>query len=343
MADRSTSSLEVIRARRLAQAAAEFDRDVAEINRLAEKHNLDVILRAREDTAALSASASSTLSIEDLAKQYLTDPRSPYKKLRPASQGLYKRKIARIVRDCGNEKVGALTARKINNLHAHWSQGDKIAGSHGLVTMLRGLARFGMDELEEADCKNLAVTLHGLYFPNVKPREERLTAAQADAIRAEAHKRELPSIAIAQAFQFDCGLMQKDVIGEWVPLSDPAPSDIIRESEKWVRGLRWNEIDDDLVLRHPSAGKLIERQLAKLPMVRAELHRLGARPKSGPIVAYERSGRPYLENQFRLEWRAIADAVGVSKKIRNADSRPKRNEERSLRDKEIEPQRGQPL
>src|ERR1700730_9279634 len=111
------SSLEAIKARRLAQAADEFDRDIAEIHRLGDKHNLDVILRAREDAARLIASDSSALSIEDLAKQYLADPRSPYKKLRPDSRGLYARKIARIVRDYGTERVSDLTARKINNFH----------------------------------------------------------------------------------------------------------------------------------------------------------------------------------------------------------------------------------
>jgi hypothetical protein len=29
------------------------------------------------------------------------------------------------------------------------------------------------------------------------------------------------SIALAQAIQFDCALRQKDVIGEWVPESEP--------------------------------------------------------------------------------------------------------------------------
>jgi len=46
-----------------------------------------------------------------------------------------------------------------------------------------------------------------------------LSEEQADAIRVEAHKQNRASIALAQAFQFDTALSQKDVVGEWVPIS----------------------------------------------------------------------------------------------------------------------------
>ena len=43
-------------------------------------------------------------------------------------------------------------------------------------------------------------------------------------------------------------LRQKDVIGEWVPRSEPGPSDIWNsDGEKWLRGLRWQEIDGNLI------------------------------------------------------------------------------------------------
>jgi hypothetical protein len=54
---------------------------------------------------------------------------------------------------------------------------------------------------------------------------------------------------LAQAFQFDLRLRQKDVTGEWVPYGGRGDSSIIENGEKWVRGLLREEIDDDLILR----------------------------------------------------------------------------------------------
>ena len=40
------------------------------------------------------------------------------------------------------------------------------------------------------------------------------------AIVEKAHEMRRDSIALAQAIQFETGLSQKDVIGEWVPESE---------------------------------------------------------------------------------------------------------------------------
>ena len=66
----------------------------------------------------------------------------------------------------------------------------------------------------------------------------------------KAHEESMSSVALAQAFQFDCQLRQKDVIGEWVPIDEAGVSDVIDGDEKWLRGIRWEEIDLSMVLRH---------------------------------------------------------------------------------------------
>jgi hypothetical protein len=329
----------------LLEQAAILERKIAEIAQLralAAKHNLVVSAPAVDPTAP--ALGSAPLTIKALMDRYLSDPRSPYLKLRPASRKFYDRLMLRIIDDCGHERIADLTDKKIRGYYESWVEGGKISISHARISMLRGLATFGRNELEDADCKALSFILHDMKFEMPKSRKEQLTAKQAEAIRAEAHAQGKPSIALAQAFQFDCGLTQKDCIGEWVPLTDSPPSEIIGDNEKWVRGLRWNEIGDDLVLRHaPSwGGETIEHPLTECPMVRDELRRLGARPKSGPIIVNEQTKLPYSENTFRYVWRRIADAVGVPKAVRNADSRLKRKLERNLRSK-VGLERSQPL
>jgi hypothetical protein len=324
MKDEAKLALEAIKARRMAEldrGFAEFHRRFAELKIIAEE--LGLVL----DVAPREGSASQRLTVGDLAERYRVDERSPYQMVRPASRKQYDKMIKQLLKDCGGTKVSGLDAQKIQNLYNDWAKGGKIAMSHGLITMLRGLARFGMDKLGDADSKNLAVVLHGMYFPTVKSRTATLTAEHAEAIRAKAHEMGMPSIALAQAFQFDCDLRQKDLIGEWVPIGETAPSDFIRGRLKWVSGIRWNQIGDDLILRHtPSAGgDEVVINLNECRMVMAELRRLGNRPAGGPLIVDERTKQPYVENTFRWTWRKVADAAGIPKELRNADSRRRSN------------------
>ena len=84
---------------------------------------------------------------------------------------------------------------------------------------------------------------------NCRRSTEFLTAAQAIAIRAEAHRRGYPSIALAQAFAYELMLRQKDVIGEWVPVSEPGLSEVVAGTSKWLNGLHWSDIDQNMKLR----------------------------------------------------------------------------------------------
>ena len=83
--------------------------------------------------------------------------------------------------------------------------------------------------------------------------DRRLKPFKAEQIITRANEVGMHSIALAQAFQIDCGLKQKDLIGEYLPLSDPADGAIYGD-EKWARGIVWEEItpgpSGDFMLRH---------------------------------------------------------------------------------------------
>jgi hypothetical protein len=161
-----------------------------------------------------------------------------------------------------------------------------------------------------------------MRFENPKPRSEQLTAEHVKAIREKAHELGKPSIALAQAIQFELMLNQKDVIGEWLPATEPGESDIVLDGLKWLHGIRWSEIDNNLILRHVTSfrKKMVEIDLKRAPMVLEEIKRLGATPKNGPVVVSEWSQKPWSSNEFRRWWRKLADAAGVPKNIRNMDS-----------------------
>ncbi len=264
-----------------------------------------------------------TETIEGLADAYRTDPDSRYHKARYVSRRYYDVLLERIVRDHGSEMLGNVKARQVIRWHEEWKISSGVSMASALVRMLRSIISFGASILEDGECTRLKGVLSDLRFEMAKPRTERLTADHAIAIRAEAHKKGLPSIALAQAIQFELMLRQKDVIGEWVPLEEPGPlTDQTHGQFKWIRGIRWEEIDGHLTLRHVTSkrGKPIEVSLAAAPMVMEELQRL-ERKASGPVIMCELTGRPWKAMNFRFHWRTCADRAGVPRSVRNMDSR----------------------
>lgn len=262
-------------------------------------------------------------TISALANCYQTDPDSPYHKVRYVSRRYYAVLLDRLVSGHGHELIADIKGRHALRWYEEWSHNDtKPTMGHQMMGMLRTIVNFGMTILEDGECARLSAVLSKMKFKTGKARTERLTAEQATAIRKRAHELGHHSLALAQAFQFDCILRQKDVIGEWVPLEEPGLSDVTDKQVKWLRGLRWEEIDENLVLRHVTSkrNKLVEIPLSHAPMVMEEIGLIG-RKASGPIVVMESSGRPWHAMWFRKVWRDIANDCGIPKSVRNMDSR----------------------
>jgi hypothetical protein len=307
-------------------AAAAIERDMAELDRLAAlaaKYNL--VLKEAPTSSQGNEPRAADGTVAELARLYLSDERSPLHQIRFMTRDNYKNVIRRIVADCGMMKLAELKAQDIERLYERWTETGKMAMAHRLITMLRMLFGFGAMTLADAECERLSVLMHKMRFSQAKRRSERLTAEQVNDIRRMAHEMKRPSIALAQAFQFDCMLNQKDVIGEWVPLSEPGVSDTLNGGMKWIFGLRWEEIDANLILRHVTSygAKNLEFDLRRAPTVMEELRHLGQPPTSGPIVKCEGNNLPWSTHEFRRWWRKVADAAGVPKHIKNMDSRPR--------------------
>lgn len=320
---------------RLLEKAAELDRKMADIARIAEL--------AAEYNLVLAPAASSNESVQpetisDLVEVYKTAPRSPYHKLSPASKSHYNVLLNLIGKAYGDARLSSLQRQDFERWHERWSDGGKVAIAHSKIGMVRNLVGFGTEILQNDECQRLFGILSKMKVEAPKARTERLTLADATMIREKARAMKRPSVALAQAFQTDVNLLQKDVIGEWVPVGAAGVSDITVGSLKWVRGLRWNEIDDNFVLRHSAGGWQgeVEHDLRRAPAVLEELnHRFGfstdrssrsALPKSGPIIVSEHDDLPWDAVEFRRWWRRVADACGIGKNVRNSDSRSRAKE-----------------
>ncbi len=278
-----------------------------------------------------------------LIARYKSNPEASYQKLRHKTRETYDSLTRRIERDLGSERIRNLDPECVKRIHEDWMSTSGVAMAHSLVTMLRGLATFGWTILKDKACRDLRVALSDLSFPNSKPRTERMTAEHAINARAKAREMGLQSIALAQAFQFDCKLAQKDVIGEWVPRTEPGIEYFVNRDEKWLRGLRWEEIDENLILRHITSWgqKKIEIDLKLAPMVLEELEHAypgfaGNRarlPAKGPIIRTERKDLPWQSYEFRRKWRQVATRAGVPPNVYNMDSRASEEPQAAQREK----------
>jgi hypothetical protein len=273
-------------------------------------------------------------SIRTLVNCYQTDPDSSYHKKRFAVRKNHDITLRRIVARHGDEQISDIKGRLLLAWHKEWSaDGKKIAMAHAFIGHLRTMFAFGATLLEDPECERLCGVLHKMRFPAPPARVERLTADQVVAVSAAAHKRKWHSMALAQALQFELMLRQKDVIGEWVPVEEPGISATIGPKGKWMMGLRWEEVDQNMILRHVTSkrGKSVEVNLRLSPMVLEELAVLWSvpivgltrdvLPASGPLIICEVTGYPYTTAEFRRKWRLAATDAGIPATVRNMDSR----------------------
>lgn len=290
-----------------------------------------------------------------LIKVYQTDPDSPYKNLR-SSVATYTSHLRALDVAIGRIRVAGRTFRDFKQWHKEFSlpapddDQEHLPKAHRMMVMLRSMLRFcklalpGAQEIADA-----VEILSDMEFRGGRcRRDEFMTYEHCKAICAEAMKiapDRVPfgSMALGQAMMFDCGLRQKDVIGEWVRREEPGITDVVRGEWKWIIGARWEEVDDRLIWTHrlsksvrgkdnimrQDAGKTEAFDLRDYPLVMAHLRALARTdiiqrsqlPASGPMIVCELTGLPWTQVNWRRHWRMVARAAGVPDEIQNRDSR----------------------
>lgn len=280
---------------------------------------------ARTSTS-ICAVSDPAMTLDALVTRYKGDRVSGWQKLRYHTRQNHEFLLTRILATHGARTIASIRRRDIEEWHLDWSDdGRKVAMGHSFMSKLRTLFNYGASMLEDPDCIRMAMVLRGCKFAMGAPRKSFIQAQHAIAIRRQAHRIGYPSIALAQALQFEIVLRQRDVIGEWVPETECVESDLTWHGAKWHRGLLWDEIDGDLVLRHKTSKtrKDLEVDLTLAPMVMEEIDALPQymRLSSGPVVICEATGLPWHASEFRRKWRLCADEAGVPRELFNMDSR----------------------
>lgn len=335
-------TVEQMEARLLEEAAAISRRlsKISEFKRLAAELGVAVTLRDGSQVIASAPKSDGKKeafdgNLDTLIRLYQTDPRSPYQQIRFKTRQHYDSNLRILARVLPDENIRDWDAAKVQRLYDDWTENGttRIATSHSRISMLRMLAGFGVTSLNSDICAKLSIILNRMRFEMPKVRIETISSDHINLIRSTGHKMRRASISLAQAIQADTTLSQKDVIGEWVPEnSDDGVSLVKSDGWKWMRGIRWEEINNELVLHHRVSrnDELQKFDLKNAARVLEELRRAypafdgtnrEALPNRGPIIVSEYTRLPWTASEFRRNWRRIANTCGIPGHVKNMDSR----------------------
>lgn len=270
-------------------------------------------------------------SLTSLSRLYQTHEASGFREIKWNTRETYTKQLAILERTVGERQLHSLTAVDFKRWYAEFKRPasedgpERISRAHYLMTLLRMLFKFGT-VIEIAECARLRAILSAMSFKNSRPRVAVLTREMVEAFCREARRMGRSSLALATSLQFETGLRQKDVIGEWVPVDGEAKTHGA-SGKKWTTGLRWGEhISTDLILtkitsKSGEREKQVQHDLKLLPLVMAELQYIPPERRIGPVIISETMFRPYMQDAFCENWRAVARAAGIPDDVWNMDAR----------------------
>jgi hypothetical protein len=232
-------------------------------------------------------------------------------------------------REIGGRLISRVTVDDIQDWYAHFRQPavpggpERIARATTLMAILRRVLRFGIvaEDQARADCIRLAGKdgiLAYITFEAVGARTAEVTADMVDAFCAYAHKQEYHALALATAIQFETGLRQADVIGQWMPRAaddrDDEPGPLCTRTHRWTGGLVWSDIDSNLVMVKKTSKSGFRKPVVIdwniCPMIRREIAWIPIHRRIGPVVLQEQRGRmrgtPWRRHHFSHAWATLA-------------------------------------
>lgn len=286
-------------------------------------------LSERPETIAYNGTMASLIAC------YRADEDSPYQAIRENSRRSYDFDLRTLKAHVGATRIGPLTRKDFSRWHRNFrapveppydDAGNKIFGTerirraHGLMTMVRMLLSYGVS-MRFAGCAAAKQVIDEMTFQMPAPRHQAMTFAQASAIVDKALETGSRSLALAQAIQFELGLRQIDVIGQWLTAGAGAQG-IVWLGQQWTGGITWADLTAErLAKRTSKTGQEGVWNPADYPLLVKVVAAFGERERIGPVTIDERTGRPYRVREYRGRWRDLARLAGVPDDVWNMDSR----------------------
>jgi hypothetical protein len=267
-------------------------------------------------------------SMKSLIDQYQIVPESSYHELRSNSRESYNETLKLLTKTVGDRQLKKLTGVDFKRWYAKYKEPvapgepERMRRAYKAMQLVRILMKFGV-MMNFTECIRLNTVLGAMEFSVPKPRTVAIEFHHVQAICQLAIAKGRPSIALAQALQFELTLRQIDVIGRWERTDEIDNGGIVYKGKRWRDGLLWSHLSPDGVLSKMTSKteQMAEHDTRAYPFLRSIIDAVPAAKRFGPMIVDEETGRPYRYKVFAREWRAIADEVGVPKGIWNRDSR----------------------
>ena len=192
-----------------------------------------------------------------------------------------------------------------------------------IIKLLRQMVTFGA-AAELPHCDRLHGILTKMRFKGGARSKLKLELHHVQAFIPVAIEAGRVSLALGTALQFETIMRQKDVIGEWEPMAGGAnTAGIVLNGNRWVNGLTWADIPDDLVVKKDTTktGATVVADLKLCPLVLQVMPLIPADKRIGPLIIDENSGRPYAEDGYAREWRIDRSSGGIPDAVKNMHAR----------------------
>lgn len=266
-------------------------------------------------------------TIASLIDIYQRDEDSPYRSVKETTRNSYDYNLRILLKNVGSRRIDHLTRKDFAKWHREYiaptvEGGEpRVRRAHGLMTMLRMLFGYGAS-MRFAGCRDAKEVLGEMNFPMPERRAEAITFAQAEAlVNAALAAGNARSIGLGQALQFELGLRQIDVIGQWVRISSNTGG-IVRRGRLWTGGITWADLTTDrLAMRTSKTGQEGQWNPNLCPLLVRAIAAYSDAERVGPAIINEHTGQPYSKKYYPKRWRRFADSVGIPKTVWNMDSR----------------------
>jgi hypothetical protein len=236
-----------------------------------------------------------------------------------------------VILGVGSKLIDDVDGRDVKRWFNAWA-GPKIPGdpmqipkARTAIAVIKSALNFGI-MCRKRGCAEFKAVLVEVNLPVQASRTTAPTADDITKVRSAAREAGHGPAALAYAIQFDGAARQWDVIGEWVPMSDPRPSIVLDRGMKWV-GPMWSQIDENQVFwftpskTENTTGKEVAVDFTVCPMIMEELTRIPTDQRKGPLIVNPVTGKPYRPDYFQKLWRSARDSQGASQAIWNRDLR----------------------
>lgn len=272
------------------------------------------------------------MRIKNLIRVYRERESSPFQRVKWNTRRTYSQMLDILEEGTGDVKLSTINMEMLYQWYndACYPEGkgrgkpERLRKAHGIISILRRIISYGV-AAEMPECGRINSILTNMRFKAPGRRTAALFAKHVVSFIDTALANDRLSLALGTALQFELGMRQKDVIGEWEPLDGGPPTSLyVMNRRQWVNGLTWDLIGPDWILSKPTTktGQVVTHDLTLCPMSKQLIEQIPLEKRSfGPVIIDELHNRPYAEHAYQRHWREIADKAGLPRGLWNMDAR----------------------